>query len=136
MSEKLFREKSLKRISSPEELDRYIKIANPSVWLILSAVLILLISICIWGIFGRLETVVVASGTVQNGEMTATLSAENADKVEPGMTVYLNGEEVGVVHTVSAEGLSAKIETTNLADGKYELTIIVESINPVYFILN
>lgn len=136
MSDKLFREKSLKKISSPEELDEYIKVSNPGVWLILSAVIILLISLCVWGVFGKLETVVNAVGTVENGNMTAVLSAENSDKVEPGMAVYLNGKAVGIVETLAENNSTAELDITNLADGKYELDIIVESINPMYFILN
>lgn len=136
MANALFREKSLKKISSPEELDKYIRVTNPGVWLILSAVIILLISLCVWGIFGRLETVVTATGTVKNGEMTAELSYENSDMVEPGMAVYLDGTAVGIVKNVAENHLAAKLDITNLADGKYELDIVVESINPIHFILN
>lgn len=139
MTKNLFREKSLKRISSPEELDGYIRVSTPSTWLILSAIIILLASFCIWGAFGRLETIVTASGTVKNGKMTVALSEKNSERVQSDMKVYLNGEAVGTVEKVTPDteqGVTARISTTNLADGKYELDIIVESINPIYFILN
>ncbi len=60
-SNKLFREKSIKKISSPEQIDDYIRITTPSVWLILFAVVILLVGLVIWGIFGRI-TVETAAG--------------------------------------------------------------------------
>ena len=44
MSE-LFREKSLERVSSPEQLNDYIKVTTPSVWLVLIAVILLLVGI-------------------------------------------------------------------------------------------
>ena len=35
----IFREKSLKRITSPEELSDYLRVTSPSVWLVLAAVI-------------------------------------------------------------------------------------------------
>ena len=37
MASSIFREKSLKRISSPEQLNDYIKVSQPSVWIALAA---------------------------------------------------------------------------------------------------
>lgn len=35
MSDQIFRKKSLDRISSPEQLNDYIRVANPGIWMIL-----------------------------------------------------------------------------------------------------
>ena len=51
----IFREKSIERVTSPEQLDDYIKGTTPSVWLILIATVILLIGTLIWGVTGRIE---------------------------------------------------------------------------------
>lgn len=51
----IFREKSIERVSSPEQLDDYIKVTTPSVWLILSATIALLAGMIIWGVFGKIE---------------------------------------------------------------------------------
>ena len=52
MSKQLFRQKSMERITSPEQMDDYIRVSNPSVWMILAAVIVLLVGVCVWGIFG------------------------------------------------------------------------------------
>lgn len=138
MANNIFREKSLERISSPEEMDRYIRIPGPGIWLILAAMIVLLVSGCLWGIWGRLETVVTVVGTVAGGEMTASLASADAAGVEPGMEVDLGDEAVGVVGAVSDNNdgtVTVGLETTNLADGKYQLNIVVERIRPVYFLL-
>lgn len=137
MENNIFREKSLKRISSPEEMDRYIRIPGPGIWLILAAMIILLVSGCLWGIWGHLETVVTVSGMVSGGEMTASLSSADAARVEPGMEVVMGDEVVGAVGAVSDNHdgtVTVNLETTNLADGKYRLDVIVERIRPVYFL--
>lgn len=52
----IFREKSVERVSSPEELNDYIRVTTPSVWIVLIALVILLIGMLSWSIFGRVET--------------------------------------------------------------------------------
>lgn len=51
----IFRKKSLERISSPEQLDEYIRVITPSVWVVLVALAILLIGFLAWSIFGTME---------------------------------------------------------------------------------
>ncbi len=51
----LFREKSLQKVSSPEQLDDYIRVTSPSVWLILLALIILLAGLLAYSIFGTVE---------------------------------------------------------------------------------
>lgn len=138
MANNLFREKSLERISSPEELDRYIRIPGPGIWLILAAMIVLLVSGCLWGIWGRLETAVTVVDTVSGGEMRVSLPSADAAGIEPGMEVVMGDEAVGVVVAVSDNNdgtVTVALETMNLADGRYQLDIIVERIRPVHFLL-
>ena len=51
----IFREKSLKRVSSPEALNDYIRVTTPSVWIVLAALVILLCGMLAWSIFGTIE---------------------------------------------------------------------------------
>ena len=46
----IFRKSNLERMSSPEKLNDYIRVSNPSVWIILGAIAIMLIAVVIWGI--------------------------------------------------------------------------------------
>ena len=43
------------RISSPEQVDDYIRVTTPGMWLLVAAILILLAAIIIWGFAGRVE---------------------------------------------------------------------------------
>ena len=51
----LFRQKSIKRISSPEQLDDYIRVTTPSVWIVLIALVVLLAGMLAWSALGRVE---------------------------------------------------------------------------------
>ncbi len=48
----IFREKSLKKVSSPESLNDYIRVTTPSVWIVLPALVGLLAGMLVWSIFG------------------------------------------------------------------------------------
>ena len=54
MSE-LYREKSLNRMNQPEDLNDYIRVTTPSVWVVLIAVALVLAAILGWMIFGTVE---------------------------------------------------------------------------------
>ena len=49
MEQSLFRKKSLDRISSPEQLNDYLRVTNPTVWVVLGAVILLLLGVIVWG---------------------------------------------------------------------------------------
>ncbi len=53
---KLFREKSLEAVESPESLNDYLRVTSVGVWLVLSAVIALLVGGILWGILGRIDT--------------------------------------------------------------------------------
>ena len=69
MSKQLFRQKSMERITSPEQMDDYIRVSNPSVWMILAAVIVLLVGVCVWGIFGQLDTTLQTGGVCADGQL-------------------------------------------------------------------
>lgn len=65
MKNSIFRKKSMDRVSSPEQLNDYIRVTSPGVWLFLIALLLLLAGFIIWTAFGRLD-VAAADGSVQS----------------------------------------------------------------------
>ncbi|MCR4704591.1 MAG: hypothetical protein K5641_00870 [Lachnospiraceae bacterium] len=65
----IFREKSIERVSSPEQLDDYIRVTTPSVWLILFATIILIVGALVWGVLGRIE-VQTETGTQTDAPIT------------------------------------------------------------------
>lgn len=157
MEKQIFRKSSIDRVSSPEQLNDYIRVSNPGVWMILAAVIVLLIGICVWGIFGRLETKIAAAGTCENGVLTCYVTEENAAKIKSGMTVNVDGNALSITN-ISAKPIAVNADmdeyllylggfsegdwlyevTANaaLSDGTYKAEIVTESVSPMSFILN
>ena len=130
MSDEIFRKKSLNKIKSPEDLNDYVRVANPGIWMVLVAVIVLLIGVCIWGVFGRIETKIPARIVAENGAIVCTV--ENTDKIKAGMTVEANETEGKVVN---ADNGKVTVEIS-LPDGVYEGSIITESLKPISFVFN
>lgn len=138
MEETLFRQKSLDKVKSPDNLSEYIKVVNPSVWVLLASVLVLLLGLCCWGIFGSVQTVIAAQVQCDNGESICVLSQEDGSRVTPGMTVSVNGTEATVREVrTQADGCICYLTLEQpLPDGLYDARIVVESLHPISFLLN
>lgn len=157
MENQLFRKKSLEKVSSPEQLNDYIRVSNPGVWIALAAVIVLLIGVCVWGIFGKIETTVGSAAVVKDGSMTLYIKEEHLGEITEGMIVRVREQEylISSVETIPytiPEGFdeymlhlsgmhvgewvfSVTAMDTDLADGVYEAEIVIESIAPMSFIL-
>ena len=93
MSKQLFRQKSLEKITSPEQMGDYIRVSNPSVWMILVAIIVLLIGVCVWGVFGRLDTTLPTGGVCKDGQLTLYISEKDFDKLGADTLVSVNEKE-------------------------------------------
>ena len=71
------------RISSPEQVDDYIRVTTPGMWLLAAAVFVLLAALVIWGFAGKVEV-----RTVDENGQTATEYIAPASFVTDGVTGY------------------------------------------------
>lgn len=47
MNSKLYRKSQQDKLTSPEDLNNYIKVTNPGVWIILSTIIAFLLGVCV-----------------------------------------------------------------------------------------
>ncbi len=121
MEQPLFREESMERIQSPERLNDYLRVANPTVWIVLAAVIVLLAGMLIWGSVACIDSFVAGTARVENGVMTVSFDDEtHTGNVEAGMTVSV-GESSAVISSVGRgeDGRLFALADTDLADGVY-----------------
>lgn len=130
------------RISSPEKLNDYIQVANPSIWLILGAAIILLVAVLVWGVFGSVSTTFTVKGVASGGNIVCYVNANEDIEVAEGMQVAITGDMKGTVTgevtAVSASPLSyveasSGIESDyavyalNIADWNIQTTVSADS---------
>ena len=80
----IFNKKASEKLRSPDDLDKYVRVTNPSVWVALAACVALLVGILTWGVFGAVTTSVNTTGTCVKGSVVCFLTAEDAAKVSVG----------------------------------------------------
>ena len=130
----IFRQSSMERLQSPEQLNDYLHVTNVGIWAVLTVVILLLASFFAWASLGKLETTVAAKASIQAGTARITV-IENA-QVTPGMTVRIEGAEFRVSEVEKDElGLTVVYAPVNLTDGNYDAVIVIESISPISFLL-
>ena len=125
MEQKLYRQKSIDRISSPEQLNDYLRVTNVSVWVILIAVILLLAGMLIWSATATIESYAEGSSQVQGGVMTIRFEDQKfAKNVEAGMPVRAGDTET-VVASIGhdADGLIIATANTTLSDGFYPVRV-------------
>ena len=154
---KLFREKSLEAIESPESLNDYLRVTSPGVWLIMGTVIALLAGLILWGVFGRIDTTVKLAVKSENGSAICYVPYKALDSVVKAGKVTLDGEtydlfkpEKSDIVTVSEEmdpylriagnlavgdmTVVVPLETAP-ADGTYTAAAITESLKPIDLLL-
>lgn len=106
MKPALFRKESIQRISSPEQLDDYIHVSNPSIWIVVTALFVLIAASLVWMVTSTLETKVASYALKgEDGVYIAYISPEKAAAIVPGAKATL-GESPGSVAGVQATPLS------------------------------
>ena len=92
----IFNRQALSRLHSPDDLDRYIRITNPSVWMALAAIIALIVGLLSWGVFGTVATGVDATGISLGGKIICMLDDDSAAKIKIGDHAYVNGQRTTV----------------------------------------
>ena len=150
---RLFREKSLEAVESPERLDDYLKVTSPGVWLILAAVIMVLVGAVLWGIFGRVTTTAQVAVTTSGGKTVCYVPYDKLEEIMKQRTVTVDGHEYALSSTADTNVQIISEETSpyirvagrlnigdvvvciplggELAEGVYTGTVVTESLQPM-----
>jgi hypothetical protein len=137
MDNQLFRKRSMDRISSPEKLEDYMRVTSPGIWMILTAIIVLLAGLIICASIGKVETKYTVEAQVSGGNADVNLDADTKYSVQNGMTLRIGDEnfKIGSVRKLET-GETVVTADVSLPDGTYEAQIVTESITPISFLTN
>ena len=143
MQSHLFRKQNVERISSPEQLQDYMRVTNPGVWMVLAAVIVLLAGLLAASALVKVETTVEAKGEIAQagGEVVMTLAPQAGQAVREDMPVRLAGQDGRVAYVYESDGETiVKAELDKAAEalpaGTYDVEIVTEALSPISFLLN
>ena len=156
---KLFREKSLEAVESPESLNDYLRVTSPRIWLILAAVIALLVGAILWGIFGHIRTTATVAVEVKEGKSFCYIPFMQAEGVISQGKVTLNGTDYYLTDnseqyeyvTITVDDdvrlrkdgnlnvgdlvVRVPMEDTGLESRIYSGTAVVEDLHPISLLL-
>lgn len=156
MNNNVFRQKSINKINSPESLNDYVKVTNPSVWIILAGVLILIIGALVFGMVGKVDTKVNAVAEVNNGTITVYVDEADAKSIETGMAVNIGGTVCEITNIPDRPVKAMDVDEYVLHvgnmdysqwvypvvvggtcnDGVYAASVTVERVSPMSYVFN
>ena len=147
----------MEKVSSPEQLQDYVKVANPGLWMVISAIVILLVGVIAWGLIGKIDTTVSTAIVTDCGKTVIYIGESDVEKLAIGMTVRSEGKEYKITD-IAKEPIKVDESLTDYAihasgltvgewvyvvsiDGKHpegiqKADIVIESISPISFVLN
>lgn len=130
---KLFKDEKIKRVTSPEQLNDYIKVTGVHVWIILVALILMLIAFCLWGVLGRLETKVACQVTVTEEHAIVDTPIE----ADENMLINVHGRKAYIDNVeIHTDGCTVSAEVKDVDDGVYNGYIITKTVAPVYYLFN
>lgn len=122
MNKQVFRQASLDRMASPEQLKDYLHVTTPSLWAVLGAIFLLLIGITAWCFFATVESRMEGTAEVSQGVLVITLEDEKAQEIlQEGMSVEVGEQKYPLLSLgLDQEGRTIGVARTDLPDGTYQ----------------
>lgn len=157
MRDGLFRKTSLDKVSSPEEINNYVKTVNPSAWIIFISIALLLAGAVLWGFWGTVYVTLESVAVCEDGEITCYVSENDMEQLTDHAYVSINSESYFIeglsqLPVPAADILSqysmhlagfdtdewVYISSANgeITDGIYPAEIVIERISPISLLMN
>lgn len=154
---KLFRERSIESIDSPESLNDYLQVTSPGIWLVLVAVISILIGVIFWSIYGRINTTVTLAVISDGEKQTCLIPYDKMDDILSTGVIVVD-EHIYSLQSDSDMETMIVSDTTNpyvrikgnleigdvivgipitadLPEGVYTGTVITETLQPISLLI-
>ena len=139
-AEGVFRRSTMNRVASSEELDHYIKVTNPSAWVVVLAALLLVSGIVIWAVVATVPVTIETTGIaplVDNQDdaiVICFVDKQTANRMqETGAKAFIEGVEAESVklgeaplsasEVMSLLGSDFYVDSIKIDDWNYMVTI-------------
>ena len=157
MKKELFRKKSLEKISLPERIDDCVKAVSVRLWIVAAACMLVILSLLLWGIFGKVEITQRAVTVCKNGKAICYIAEDSMDGVSEKTNFRIGGRSyvpnnISDIPQKASEAMTeyaahvglynddswvyTAVLCADLDDGVYETEIITKSVSPILLLTN
>ena len=128
----IFRKETLDRISQPDELNAYLRVPKPMIWLLLGAVIIVLAGLLVWGLVGTVDITADGDAFVSEGQAVIMLADNEKYHLDEGMKVIIDEKDTTITRIENnVFGKPVGYASTLESDGTYPVSVIVNSVHPI-----
>lgn len=92
----IFNKRATEKLRNPDDLDKYVRVTNPSIWAVLGACFLLLGGVLAWGVFGAVSTTQTVASAYVDDRVIGFISPENVSEVSVGDTANVDGQAMRV----------------------------------------
>ncbi len=128
----------VRRMSSPEQLNDYLKVTSPKIWLLLAAVVLLIGGLLLWSSFTTIESYATGTARAVGGELTVTFDdAKKAGKVQAGMEMTVGDVQTEIL-TVGTNENNEIVASAHakIPDGLYTVRVGYKTTQVLSMLLN
>jgi len=112
----IFNKKATEKLRNPDDLNKYVQVTNPGIWVVLIACIALLLGFLAWGMFGSVTTSVSGTGVCVDGRAMCFLQAEDAAKVHAGDIANVGGQRMEVDEVAAVPFSRDEVDRVLLSD--------------------
>ena len=149
MQSQLYRQQSIDRVSSQEQIRDYLRVTSPRLWMVILAAAVLLAGFLVWYAVANQEVTLPVKVSVENTSTRESnvilaefqVPSAQRDNYRPGMKVRFAGITGEIKYFVDMENITSVIvwaesPKTAVPDGEYDAEVLFESSAPLSDLLN
>ena len=125
MANNIFREKSIERISSPDDLGEYLRVTKPSVFVILIATMLILGGLFVWSYFMSITSYAYGTAKSDGKVLLATFNNPSTSKyINDSMELIVGNQklDIGTIGMDDKGNITA-VCICNIPEGNYEVKV-------------
>lgn len=109
----IFRQAALDRLSSPEQLEQLVTIADSKGWVALAAIAVLLACLVLWSLFGSIPSNIKGQGILisQDGQLSDAIAPATGRLLEIKVDVGDSVEKAQVIAVIKQNEMEQKVES-------------------------
>lgn len=133
LGSQMFRDTALRKMSSADDLDRYVTVTNPSAWVLIGAVAVLIVAALIWGLTASLPLTTTVTGVIKDGEIVCFMPLDGNAIATTDSKVAAAGHETHITsvddnphsqrEVSAALGSDYAFESLRLAQWNYKVIV-------------
>ncbi len=138
MAKSIFREKSIERISSPDDLGEYLRVTKPSVFVILIATLLIVGGLLVWSNFMVITSYAYGTAIADGRTLLATFDNPSTSKYLNDSMELIVGDQRIAIDTIGMDekGNITAICICNIPEGKYDVKVGYKKTQLIEMLLN